>query len=296
VGAVVAWCVSKMAQIKDPIELFFVDRDGERKDILRNPGGCYDPRIFCLKSESGWGKTWLMKKFARESALPGWFSAYLNLAEDSCSDAEKLLRKIGKEFGMDLQQKMDQVHDPGSSINIQAAGDVKTGDVILGDKINLQLAAGVERAVVTKFDPHGYDMRVKALAEIFLAAIQGMSEPNWAMLFMDNFEAVKTPTLNWLEGELFPSMRDGSIDRLIVVTACTSSPTCFQAEEWHIAVKDEPLNGLPEKYLLEYLIEKRKLPAEFWETFKTMARGVKGRPDLVAFFADTLAAGQHDEH
>ena len=273
----------------DVIDKEFVDRDPQKKTYKEMISSLLAPRILCIEAQDGLGKTWLLKRFSKDSTKPGWYRAEIDLGKWGVDNARDLLELIAKEMGGEIQKEMARANISGKSgVNITAGRDVNIkGDLVVGPKVMVNTPGGTEHLSVQLVDPD-YTQHVIALVENFKTSLQKLKPMQWAILFLDNYEQSTKETKQWLTDVLLPGVKSSEYNHLIIIMTSTSGFEYFEQREWRNVVVKHKLEGLPEVSFREYWLKRRHLPKEHMSTTLIILKAEGMSPKVMSRYADMI--------
>jgi len=270
----------------------FVDREAETRRyntiLHRDNSG----RIFSLRAEDGWGKSWLLMRLILDTPKK-YLRTLIDLGSTEAKDEEALLERICEKMGGVVSGEMAKDIDaPPGNVSIRAGGNVNIrGDVIVGNKLIVNHPGGKNNHISVEVnDPYAHDQRVRRLTRSFKSGLEQLPKKSWAILFLDRFDSATKVTRDWLVDILFTGLLNGEYSNLIVVVTSILPINRFEAREWKAAVVQDQIGGLPPTAIQEYWLRRRHLPEAGLKTI--LRRAAHTSPLELSHYADKVERAQ----
>ena len=276
-------------------EIEFVNRTTEVgcfREMLDNSRAT---RVLKIKGPDGWGKTWLLYNMYCECQKRGWPVASIDLGTAKASNVIELLISIREQIRQPEFDLMDhavqdilskkvhitfdrETHSSSRSVNIVAETLNVDGDLVAGDKFDINLAYMPDPAERVFFQ--------RKLKDAFYSSLRSLTVPCRAALLLDDFHSPKATkeTRDWLTEDLIPSLLADEITSLVIVITSHDPPEFKR--DWKTICEANELRPLPEEAVVEYWLERRKLPLEHLDTIKIIIK--EDSPQRLAEVADSI--------
>jgi len=282
----------------DPTIESFVDREREKRLFQSLLGGGRGKRIMTMQAGAGMGKTWLISNFQRECSRRRIPCALIDFSSSRVCDYIAILRSMRDSLGAEhfnsfttlVNQYYSRPNLPWRETDVADSSSVEiSGSTLDSSRIESVAGHDIIRDNFIVFagpslPPHIIrDRLTTEFRRCLIAFVNSLSIGDCVVWLFDSFEKADPETRDWLRDEFLCKIREGEVNRLVVVIA--GQEVLHLAMEWnHVALRCSLEPFSPQDYH-DYLRVKRfPLPKE---NIRALHRRFQGRPLDLAVWVDS---------
>ncbi len=275
---------------------WFVNRQKQTQGFLKMLDGETPKTIMAIEAPAEMGKTWTIQRMRHECSLRQVPCAHFDFRDRRPWDYLSIVRHARDQMGAAHFNLLTQVINASTGVNIQLSGSGGPGGVALnleqvtqteGGEIKIQEVAGrdiiKDNFFYVQADSETSRRAIEArITDAFFTCLSDLTQQGPVVLFFDSYEEVTAEADRWIQSQLLARIRDGQLERVIVIMAGRDLPE-FDRSSWRHCMAFTGLEVFDVQEITEYIVEKRGLKDLDLETIiKTSG----GHPGLLGKMAD----------
>jgi hypothetical protein len=288
------------------LQELFVDRLVQLERFRKSLDGTSGRRIVLIQAGPGMGKSWLLRQFTREAAVLGARSALVDFSDGQAYDVLTLLRSFRDSLGPEpfnrLTAAINEATSPrfviedgaGPSSASVDLGGAQAGDVSVGDVAGRSIVKD-NLFIVQTDNPLLLQAIEDRVTQVFFACLADLTAAAPVAFLFDSYERTSqegerwlpTAADRWIQRELLARVRDGRLQRTVVVLAGRRLPELDPAA-WGAIVGRLELEYFTPADVAQYLRENRGLSTLTDAEVQTLYTAVQGNPQLLGIIGDNL--------
>ncbi|NTW01965.1 MAG: hypothetical protein HGA19_11860 [Oscillochloris sp.] len=285
-----------------------MDRLKQLDRFRKSLDGNTSKRVILVSAGAGMGKSWLLQRFACESAERGVRNVLIDFSDGQAYDVLTLVRRfrdaLGATYFNQLTAAINEataprlvISDNGSANSrnhsVVNFGYSQIGDVSIGDvagrniiKDNLFIVQADNPLVIQAIEDR--------ITQVFFACLEELAAKEPLLFLFDTYERTSQSseswasnvTDRWISRELLGRIRNGRLGNTVVVLAGRRLPN-FGAE-WAQVIGVLPIDQFTPTDVAIYLRENRGLSNLTDAEVQTLYNAVQGNPQLLGIIGDNL--------
>jgi hypothetical protein len=291
------------------LQELFVDRLKQLERFRKSLEGASGRKIILITAGPGMGKSWLLRRFAREAEARRVRPVLLDFSDGQAYDVLTLLRRFRDALGaMHFNRLTAAINEATSprlvisdsggpaSAPIDFRG-AQTGDVAFGDVAGRNIIKD-NFFIVQTDNPLLLQAIEDRVTQVFFECMADVVAQGPALFLFDSYERtsqegerwVSNAADRWIQRELLTRIRDGRLPNTLVVLAGRRLPE-FDAD-WAQVVGRLDLELFTVADVAQYLRENRGLGALSDADVQTLYTAIQGNPQLLGIIGDNLEQAQ----
>lgn len=277
---------------------WFVDREKQYQGFIKMLAHETTKSLMLIEAPAEMGKTWLIQRMRHHCGENDIPTLQIDFRDRRAHDYLSLVRSARDQIGGESFNSLTQTINNFTGVNITLTNASSgSGQVnVAGTTVNAQEVAGRDIIKDNQFYIQTDSDMARRAAEIqindsFFACLKEVAKTKTAIVFLlDSYEDVTAEAENWLTDHLLLKLREGQLEKVVVVIAGRKVPQLGESAKAIMAKTG--LDLFSEDHVKEYILTRRKIEGLDIDTvFKTS----RGFPGLLAKMADAAGMGNKSD-